>query len=326
MQSDTGSFHTPVLLAETLSCLATRPGQVVVDCTLGGGGHSSRIARAISPGGTLIGIDRDREAVEAARRRIESLGLVCGLSLWQSTFANLASVLDNVEPGRTLEVDGVLFDLGVSSHQLDTARGFSFRRSEPLDMRMDARDGDTPGAAELLANASEAELRRVLTEYGEERWAARIAAAIVARRAAGAPVRTTDQLASLVASAVPRAAWPKEISVATRTFQAIRIAVNDELGQLQAGLETAIERLRPEGRIVVISYHSLEDRTVKQIFQKWAGRLPSPPASSPAVFLPRPAGQRRLNILTRRPVVPGAEEVSANPRARSARLRAAQRI
>ncbi len=323
MQSNASAYHEPVLLAETLRYLAPQPGETMLDATLGGGGHSAAIAPALMPGGTLIGLDRDREALEAAEARLAPLRARLTIILLHGAFGNLNSALASRPDTAEIQLDGALFDLGVSSHQLDTARGFSFRREEPLDMRMDASSG--PTAADLLATASEAEIARILFEYGEERWARRIAHNLVERRRHGERIATTGQLAALVESSIPRAAWPRDIHAATRTFQALRIAVNNELGQLEAGLAAAVERLKPGGRIVVISYNSLEDRIIKRAFAEWAGRGPSVPGSSPAAWLPLES-ERKLTLLTKKPVVPTAEEIARNPRARSAKLRTAERI
>ena len=297
----------------------------MLDGTLGGGGHSAAIAQALAPGGTLIGLDRDPEALEAARIRLEPFRSSLTIILIYTEFSKLEVALQRTKGTESLRMDGTLFDLGVSSHQLDTARGFSFRRDEPLDMRMDAV-GSAPTAADLLATASEPEMARILWEYGEERFARRIAHALIERRQRGEPIRTTGQLVEVIERTVPRAAWPRDIHVATRTFQALRIAVNEELGQLESGLTAAVGRLQPGGRIAVISYHSLEDRIVKQAFARWSGRSPSVPGSSPAAFLPPPEdAEPKLILLTRKPIVPTAEEIARNPRARSAKLRAAER-
>jgi 16S rRNA (cytosine1402-N4)-methyltransferase len=324
MPPEASAYHEPVLLAETLQYLAPQPGETMLDATLGGGGHSVAIAARLRPGGTLIALDRDTEALEAGRARLATLADSPTIILIHADFGKLGTALAAHAGGDNLKLDGALFDLGVSSHQLDTARGFSFRRDEPLDMRMDATSG--PSAADLLAAASEAEIARILWEYGEERWSRQIARALAERRAKE-PIRTTAKLAALVERSVPRAAWPKEIHVATRTFQALRIAVNDELDQLREGLQEAVARLNSGGRIVVISYHSLEDRIVKRTFATLAGRAASAPGSSPAAFLPNAkAPAPILDLLTRKPVAPTAAEVARNPRARSARLRAARRV
>ncbi|HLK60081.1 MAG TPA: 16S rRNA (cytosine(1402)-N(4))-methyltransferase RsmH [Chthonomonadaceae bacterium] len=319
---DANAYHEPVLLAETLHYLAPKPGEIMLDATLGGGGHSLHIGRALAPGGTLIGLDRDSDAHRAAEIWLEALRNQITIILLHFDFGKISEALvDKFFSG----LDGILFDLGVSSHQLDTERGFSFRRDEPLDMRMDTTPGILRTAAELLATANEAEVARILWEYGEERFSRRIARTLAERRDRGEPVRTTGQLVAAVEVSIPRSAWPRDIHVATRTFQALRIAVNDEMGQLERGLNAAIDHLKPGGRVVVITYHSLEDRIVKQTFAREAGREPSASGYSPAAFLPNTASAPRLTLLTRKPVLPTEAEKQRNPRARSAKLRAAQR-
>ncbi|HLJ57078.1 MAG TPA: 16S rRNA (cytosine(1402)-N(4))-methyltransferase RsmH [Chthonomonadaceae bacterium] len=317
------AYHVPVMVEEALAYLAPAPGEVFADATLGGGGHSAALAERISPGGALYGIDRDVEALETARERLGRFPDV-GVTLVHSRFGDLDSSIDALPGGESLRFDGVLFDLGVSSHQLDAERGFSFRRDERLDMRMDASDPSSMTAAELLASAPEAEIARILWEYGDEKWSRRIARRIVERRAQGAPLDTTRQLAEIVEQSVPRPAWPREIHVATRTFQAVRIAVNCEIEQLQDGLRAAFHRLKPGGRLVAISYHSIEDRIVKQTFAAWAGRTPSAPGMSPAALLPV-TNSNVATLLTRKPITPRVAEIERNPRARSAKLRALRR-
>lgn len=295
----------------------------MLDATLGGGGHSAAIAQALIPGGTLIGLDRDSEALESAEQRLAPLRTHLNIILLHSDFGNLSEALTAAEGSEKIRLDGALFDLGVSSRQLDSARGFSFRRDEPLNMLMDTRSG--PTAADFLAEADEAEIARVLWEYGEERWAKRIAKRVVEQRSRGEKIETTGQFATLIERSIPRAAWPKDIHVATRAFQGVRIAVNGELEQLEAGLEAAMERLKLEGRLVVLSYHSLEDRIVKHKFAAWAGRVASASGYSPAALLPTPADRPLLHLLTRKPVQASEAEIAQNPRARSAKLRAAQR-
>ena len=322
-EASENEYHEPALSAEVLQYLAPQPGETILDATLGGGGHSALIAKEISPGGTLVGMDRDADALESAGARLANLATHTDIILLRSPFGKLNFAFEADERTRNRKIDGVLFDLGVSSHQLDSERGFSFRRDEPLDMRMDRENGLS--AAEFLAESDEAEIARVLFEYGEERASRRIARRIVERRERGEPIETTGQLAALVEGSIPRAAWPREIHVATRTFQGLRIAVNDELGQLQSGLDAAIAKLNPGGRIVVLSYHSLEDRIVKQTFAKEAGKTGGAPGSSPAAFLPAQTNPI-LDILTRKPVSPTDAEIARNPRSRSARLRAAKKI
>lgn len=289
--------HTPVLLTQVVAFLRPIPDGLYLDCTVGPGGHAEAILEASAPTGRLIGLDRDAEVLPLARERLGRFGP--RVRLLQADYRTLRAVA----AAEGLEAwDGVLFDLGLSSAQLDDpARGFAFRRAGPLDMRMD-RAGGGGTAADLLRDLPEEELARVLREYGEERWARRIARRIVAARAA-APFTRTDQLAEAVAGAIPRRAWPRRIHPATRTFQALRIAVNRELEELAEALGVAISGLRPGGRIVVIAFQSLEDRIVKRALR----------------------GDPAVTILTKKPVTTGPEEVAANPRARSAKLRAAQR-
>jgi 16S rRNA (cytosine1402-N4)-methyltransferase len=266
----------------------------------------------VQPGGRLLAIDRDQAAVLAARRRLA--GYDPPPIVAQGDFAGVAGIAQ--EAGLD-QVDGVLFDLGISSDQLDDpVRGFSFRQEGPLDMRMDQTSALT--AERLVNGLSERDLADTIRRLGEERWAARIAQFIVRRR----PLRTTTDLSGAVEAAIPRAAWPRDIHPATRTFQALRMRVNDELGSLERGLQGALELLAPEGRLVVISFHSLEDGLVKRFFQREARDCICPPQQPVCT-----CGHRaRLRVVTRRPIRPSAEEVAANPRSRSARLRAAERL
>jgi 16S rRNA (cytosine1402-N4)-methyltransferase len=312
--------HRPVLLEETIAALAIRPDGVYLDCTYGRGGHSAAILARLGAGGRLVAIDRDPDAVAAAKRWQERVG-DGRFSIGQARFSQLGDVLD---AHGIAAVDGVLFDLGVSSPQLDDpARGFSFRDDGPLDMRMDPTHGMS--ASQWLNNASEGEIAEVVRDYGEERFAVPIAKAIVARRrdADGAALQTTGELARLVAGTVRRRQKRPEVGKdpATRTFQALRIFVNQELEELPAGLEAALARLRPGGRLAVISFHSLEDRIVKQFIARECGRTaPRDPVRGTLA-----AGVRvRLRPLAR--VLPGDAEVAANPRARSAVLRVAERV
>jgi len=289
--------HVPVLLQEVLALLQPGPGGRYLDATVGLGGHAEAILQASDPGGRLIGIDRDAEALAIAREHLARFGERA--MLLQGRYEDLAVLV-----GTGQAFDGILFDLGPSSLQFDTAdRGFSFSREGPLDMRMDPSTGDS--AADLVARLSERDLADLIFRRGEERFARRIARAIVAARPRRA-IRTTTALAEVVARAVPRAAWPRHIHPATRTFQALRIAVNDELTELARVLGEALALLRPGGRLAVISFHSLEDRIVKQTSRQFQ-------AAAAAC------------ILTPRPVTPGEAEVAENPRARSAKLRAVER-
>lgn len=304
--------HIPVLLAEVLEALAPRDGGIYLDGTFGGGGYAGAILAAADC--TLYAIDRDPEAI--ARGAALAARHPGRLHLIEGSFGAMLSLLRAAGVGR---LDGVVLDLGVSSFQLDdAARGFSFRADGPLDMRM-GKHGTT--AADLVNALPEAELADTLFELGEERLSRRIARAIVAARAE-APIATTTRLAEIIRAVVP----PDRsgIDPATRSFQALRIRVNDELGEIARGLEQAAELLGPGGRLVVVSFHSLEDRLVKRFMTDAAGRGPAPSRHDPAGLFGRPAPSWRL--LTPRAVKPGEAETRANPRARSARLRAMQRL
>jgi 16S rRNA (cytosine1402-N4)-methyltransferase len=305
-------YHAPVMLKEVLEVLQPEAGATYIDCTVGGGGHSIEIAKRIVPGGLLIGIDRDDDALKAASLRLEEFKN--SVILEKGNFENLGEIAERL--GVT-KARGILLDLGVSSHQLDVPeRGFSFRQDALLDMRMDA--GEALTAAELVNTLSERELSDLIWKYGEDRWARRIAKFIVKRR----PVRTTGELAETIKAAVPVGARAENIHPATRTFQALRIVVNRELESLQNGLESAIRLLESGGRICVLSYHSLEDRIVKETFLRFSGRCKCPPGLPICT-----CGAREIiHILTRRPISPTDAEVKANPRARSAKLRAAQKL
>jgi 16S rRNA (cytosine1402-N4)-methyltransferase len=307
--------HVPVLLEETLRYLDVKPGGFYADLTLGLGGHAAGILKRLGPGGRLVGVDRDAEAVERATENLKEFK--GRLTVIKADFA-LAPALIKESGMETL--DGFLMDLGVSSLQFRTpGRGFSFSMDAPLDMRMDPSSGRT--AAELVNGLGEDELTELIYKYGEERWARAIARRITARRATS-PITTTLDLAEEVKKAIPPRFWPPRIHPATRTFQALRIAVNDELGSLARALEPMLGMLRPGGRAVVISYHSLEDRHVKDTFRSWARGCVCPPDFPKCVCGNRP----RLKPLTKKPVTPSEREVSENPGARSAKLRAAERL
>ena len=286
-----------------MTILRPRSGGRYLDATVGTGGHAEALLLESGPAGRLCGIDRDVEALALARDRLRLFG--DRVQLLQGDFSMLGDIAADNGWGPFV---GILFDLGLSSFQLDDpSRGFSFSRDGPLDMRMDRRGaGNT--AAELLADLPEREIARILRDYGEERFARRIAARIVDERRQR-PLASTGHLARLVAETVPRRAWPRRIHVATRTFQALRIAVNDELQALTRGLRDAVSLLAPSGRLCVISFHSLEDRIVKETLRSLARSEPP-----------------FLQVLTKRPIVPTGGEIEANPRARSAKLRAAERL
>jgi 16S rRNA (cytosine1402-N4)-methyltransferase len=309
--SDPMPSHTPVMLPEVLGMLAPREGGIYLDGTFGGGGYATGILEAAPC--TLWAIDRDPDAI--ARGASLAARYPGRLHLIHGQFGNLLDLL--AEQGVTA-LDGVVLDVGVSSFQIDDpARGFSFRGDGPLDMRMD-RSG--PTAADLVNHLAERELADVLFELGEERASRRIARAIVAARAE-APITTTSRLAGIIRSVLP----PDRsgIDPATRSFQALRIRVNDELGEIERALEQASRLLAPGGRLVVVSFHSLEDRIVKRFMGDAAGRSPAPSRHDPRGLAERPVP--RFRLLTARPLRPGAAETAANPRSRSARLRALEK-
>ncbi|WP_240610853.1 16S rRNA (cytosine(1402)-N(4))-methyltransferase RsmH [Ammonifex thiophilus] len=284
------------MVKEVLAYLAVKPGGLYVDCTVGGGGHAAAILALIGNEGRLIGLDRDPEALSFARER---LGSDPRVHLVHASFADLAEVLAGLG---VKEVDGVLYDLGVSSYQLDRPeRGFTYREDAPLDMRFDPSSPIT--AADLVNRLEEEELARIIREFGEERWAKRIARFIVRARARR-PILTTGQLVEIIKEAIPAPARRRGPHPARRTFQALRIAVNQELEALKASLPQAADHLKPGGRLVVLSYHSLEDRLVKEFFRR-----------SPY-----------LRPLTKKPLTPSPEEMERNPRASSCKLRAAEKI
>ncbi|MDY0268258.1 16S rRNA (cytosine(1402)-N(4))-methyltransferase RsmH [Trichloromonas sp.] len=307
--------HRSVLVAEVLHWLAPRPGGIYLDGTLGGGGHARLILEASSPDGRVIGLDRDPAALKKAGVVLAPFGERALLR--HANFSEASEVL--AELG-IAGVDGMLLDLGVSSHQLDSSeRGFSFRGDAPLDMRMDPTCGLS--AAEVLAQADAETLTRIFREFGEERWAGRIARRIVRVRQER-PLRTTFELADLVMDTVPGGHVPGRIHPATRVFQALRIHVNQELEHVARGVAAGIGLLKPGGRLVVISFHSLEDRIVKRIFQNETRTCVCPPGLPVCVCNVHP----RIELLTRKAVRAAAGEVAENPRARSAVLRAVERL
>jgi 16S rRNA (cytosine1402-N4)-methyltransferase len=306
--------HRSVLLRETIELLAAERGGLFVDCTVGLGGHSEAILQT-SSGAQVLGIDRDEEALELATERLAPYG-----SRFRAVHADFRELTRVLATAKVRQVRGVLADFGVSSLQLDSPlRGFSFRYDAPLDMRMDMSSGET--AAELLGRLSEVEIARIIFEHGEERRARRIARWIVEHRERGEPIRTTRDLASLVERAVGRDK-KRRIHPATRTFQALRIAVNAELENLDRFLGEAVDHLEPDGRLAVISFHSLEDRIVKRTLLKLSGRCQCPPRLPECIC----GASKTIEILTRRPITPTEKEMDDNPRARSARLRGARKI
>jgi 16S rRNA (cytosine1402-N4)-methyltransferase len=308
--------HLPVLVEEVVRMLAPVSGSLHVDATIGGGGHTERILEAASPDGRVLGLDADEAAIARVRERLARFG--DRLVLRRADFRDI----ERVAPDAGFPaIDGCLFDLGLSSYQLaDAERGFGIRTGGPLDMRFDTSKG-VP-ASELIATLDERELTALFRRYGEEPFAPRIARAVVAARRTS-PVDTAERLAEVVERAAPSTPrGRRRVHPATRVFQALRIAVNDELDALQEGLAAAVELLRPGGRLVVLSYHSLEDRIVKRFLTAERRGCTCPPEAPVCVCGRLP----RLRLVTRPSLVPSADEVAANPRARSARLRAAERI
>ena len=306
--------HLSVLPDEVIGFLEPTDGKTYLDGTLGGGGHSALILEQ-APGAFLIGIDRDQAALAAAGARLAAYSN--HITLIHGNFADTAGHLSRL--GVT-ELDGFILDLGVSSHQLDTReRGFSFQQDAPLDMRMDTSSGET--AADMVNELPEVELERIISQYGEERWAKRIASFIVKERAEAA-ITTTFRLVDIIKGAVPKAKWDERIHPATRTFQALRIAVNTELDSLERGMRAALDLLKPGGRGVIISFHSLEDRIVKHIFREYAEGCTCPRQLPVCVCGNHP----RVRILTGRPATATETETENNPRARSAKLRAIEKL
>ncbi|MBR0302512.1 MAG: 16S rRNA (cytosine(1402)-N(4))-methyltransferase RsmH [Clostridia bacterium] len=308
--------HVPVMLAECMEALMPERGGVFVDCTAGGGGHSSEIARRLPAGGRLISLDRDDDAIAACRERLEPYGDRCVIV--KSEFSKIASVLDELG---IEQIDGVMWDLGVSSHQLDDAsRGFSYMSDAPLDMRMDA---SAPlCAAHVVNRYPEASLARIISDYGEERFAGRIAANIVRAREVS-PIETTFQLVDIIKSSIPAASRKKEAQhPAKRTFQAIRIEVNSELSVIAPSIRDAVARLKPGGRAAVITFHSGEDRIVKQTFARLESPCECPRDLPVCVCGKRPS----IKLVNRKPLLPSDGETAKNPRSRSAKLRVAEKI
>jgi 16S rRNA (cytosine1402-N4)-methyltransferase len=307
--------HIPVLLEEIIDILNPQNGDIFVDCTLGGGGHSKEIVKRIIPQGHLIGIDQDANALAAAQANL--IDYLDNVTFVHSNYENLENILTEYSPEG---IDGILFDLGVSSHQLDEGeRGFSYMQDAPLDMRMDRKSTFT--AKELINTYSAEDLERIIKDYGEERWAKRIVQFIVEARKEG-PIETTGQLVDIIKKAIPAGARREGPHPAKRTFQAIRIEVNRELEVLEKTIDTAVKFLKPGGRIGIISFHSLEDRIVKEKFKYLALDCICPRE------LPICQCEKKslIKILTKKPVIANKQELTSNPRARSAKFRAAIKI
>lgn len=307
--------HTSVLLEECIENLNIKPDGIYVDGTLGGGGHSAEICRLLSEEGVLIGIDRDQDALAAAKQRLAEFR--CRKYFVQSNYSDIKEILRELD---IHNIDGALLDLGVSSFQLDNSqRGFSYMHDAPLDMRMNRDDAFT--AFDVVNSYSQQELTRIISAYGEEKWAGRIASFIVNGRKKE-PIETTGQLAALIKAAIPAKARREGPHPAKRTFQAIRIEVNDELGQLGHAVEAFCDVLSPGGRLCVISFHSLEDRIVKEIIARRAN-----PCICPAEFPVCVCGKTAdIAKVSRKPILPGEEELKMNPRSRSAKLRVCEKI
>lgn len=319
--NDEGIIHKPVLLVEVMELLEPKPGMTVVDATIGAGGHAAALLARIVPGGFLLGIDCDPQAAELAERALVRAGFTRG-SHFDIEVRRFSTVDEALARRRISGADIVLADLGVCSLHLDEpSRGFSLRRQGPLDMRLDPTQTSAPTAEEIVNTASEEQLARIFLDYGEERWAKRIARAVVRERARQ-PIRTTTQLREIVANAIPRRLWPPNIDPATRVFQALRIAVNRELEELDQFLAKLPNWLRRRGRAAVISFHSLEDRRVKQRFRELVRECTCPPEWP----MCRCEGKSEFRLLTRKPVTATETEIAENPRARSAKLRVIERL
>jgi 16S rRNA (cytosine1402-N4)-methyltransferase len=310
------NLHKSVLLNETVQMLDPQSDGIFVDATLGLGGHAEAILKA-AENVQIIGIDQDPEAIEFAGERLGKFGV--NIKIFHANFAEIKEVLI---AAKIEKVNGILADLGVSSLQFDSgARGFSFRFDAPLDMRMNVGSSEET-AAELLERLSETEIADLIYNYGEERFSRRIARRIVWKRELGEAVKTTKELAETVEKAIGRGKSKDKIHPATRTFQALRIAVNHEIEILEQFIRDAVDILKTDGKLAVITFHSLEDRLVKQTFQKLAGKCSCPPRLPLCVC----GAERKIEILTRKPIVPSEIEIEENPRARSAKLRVCQKI
>jgi len=304
--------HVPVLFNETIEMLDCKPGDIIVDGTLGGGGHAQAILERILPGGTLIGIDRDPDALEAASRRLHKYQ--DSLITIHDNFANIESILDKLG---VEAIAGMIMDLGVSSYQLDEgSRGFSYQSNALLDMRMDPTQ--ELSAYDVVNQYDERRLAKIISQYGEERWAARIAKFIVSNR----PIDTTEELTQVIKAAIPAKARRQGSHPAKRTFQAIRIEVNKELEILEGAIESAVNKLKPGGRLCIITFHSLEDRIVKNTFRRLQNPCTCPPDAPICIC----GNQPLVKVITRKPIIPSEQEISQNPRSRSAKLRACQKL
>ncbi|MBQ2547209.1 MAG: 16S rRNA (cytosine(1402)-N(4))-methyltransferase RsmH [Clostridia bacterium] len=308
--------HVSVMAKEVMDALCPERGGVYVDCTAGGGGHSFEIAKRLPASSRLVSFDQDDEAIAACKERLAPFA--DRVTVVKTNFCNLAAALDSLGIER---IDGAMWDLGVSSHQLDDGeRGFSYLKEAPLDMRMDRTAQKT--AYDVVNGYDEAELVRILRDWGEERFASRIAARICERRAVH-PIETTIELADIVTGAIPAAARRAEAqNPARRSFQAIRIEVNGELDAIAPSIEAAVERMNPGGRLAVITFHSLEDRIVKDTFRTLSTGCTCPPEFPVCVC----GGKPKIRLLSRKPILPGRDEIEINPRSHSAKLRTAEKV
>ncbi len=312
---DAEKAHLPVLLDESLIVLQPQRGGLFIDATLGLGGHSEAILNS-SPEARVIGIDQDKEALNLAEKRLSKFGKRA--MIFHANFSEIRKIASDAKEGNP---DGILADLGVSSLQFDSEkRGFSFRFDAPLDMRMDV-DAEKQNAAELLATTNQDELANIIYKYGEERASRKIARWIIEKRESGNPIKTTFELADLVKRAV-RTSKKDKIHPATRTFQALRIAVNGELDILEQFISDSVDLLKTNGVLAIITFHSLEDRIVKQTFQRLAGKCQCPPRIPQCVC----GAIKKVEVLTRKPVLPSEKELKENPRSRSAKLRACRKL
>ena len=310
--SELSFYHTSILLEETVEALQVKADGLYVDGTLGGGGHSSQILRKLGPEGCLLGLDKDQDALSYATKRLDLIGSSAQVHLKQSDYADFSQVLEDLSLG---PVDGFLLDLGVSSWQLDQGeRGFSYRNDGPLDMRMDRTCGES--AKTFLAGVDQMTLSQILRDFGEERFHERIARAILTYRDEHGPIETTGQLADIVVQAMPASSRREKGHPAKRTFQALRIYINNELGALKTFLDEILTYLKPGGVLAIISFHSLEDRMVKQAYRLWEKPCQCP-KNLPCTCGKIPWGKE----IPRGGIVPSKEEIEKNPRAKSARLR-----
>ncbi len=307
--------HIPIMVGEVMSALEPERGGVYVDCTAGGGGHSCEIASRLPDGSRLICLDRDDEALEACRKCLAKFG--DKVTIIKSNFLNIDSALDMAGAER---IDGVMWDLGVSSHQLDDGeRGFSYSKEAPLDMRMDREQEKS--AYDVVNTYTVNELTRIIRDYGEERFARGIAMAIESRRQVK-PIETTSELGKIITGAIPATVRKKENqNPARRTFQALRIEVNGELDAIEPSITAVVNRMNPGGRLAAITFHSLEDRVVKETFRTLSKGCTCPPEFPVCVCGKKP----KINLLSRKPIIPGDAEIAANPRSRSAKLRTAEK-